>query len=156
MYGGEVTEDRDKQLARADASEEALKESNEKLEKADAIDVDQLVQERTACLAGARKLMKTDEVDKLVTAKKTNEEIRKASCLVAKPDFDLEGRNDSYIESRFDSLVDAAQSKPADKQAAEVAGILNAAPPEAQKTLVQRMDAANKKLSSAWKANKAS
>lgn len=149
--GREITEDRDKQLARADAAEESIKETQEKLAKWDGVDVDVLVNERTYTLAGARKLMKSDEVDKLVTSKATNYDIRKAACLVAKPDFKLEDRNDSYIESRFDSLVDAAQSKPADKQAAEVAGILNAAPPAAEQPLVQRMDAANKKLSTAWK-----
>ena len=152
--GREVTTERDKQLARADASEEALKEANEKLATADAIDVDQLVQERTTCLAGARKLMKADAVDTLVKDRKSNEEIRKASCLAAKPDFDLKDRNDSYIESRFDSLVENAEVTPANTQAAEVAGIVNAAPPAGEQTLAQRMDAANKKLSTAWK-NKA-
>lgn len=149
--GKERTEDRDKHQARADAAEEALKEANEKLEKAAEVDVDKLVQERTDCLAGARKLMKTDAVDQLVKDGKSNEDIRKAACLVAKPEFKLDDRNASYIESRFDSLVDAASTQPANKQAAEIAGIVNAPAPELEKTNQQRYDEGIRNLGVAWR-----
>ena len=87
----------------------------EKLEKAQAINVDEMVQAgikaRLAVLEGVKKIM-GDKVDEIKVDGISEKEIRKAVLKAKCPAVEIEKKSDVYVEARFDALLEAALAEP--------------------------------------------
>jgi hypothetical protein len=104
----------EKLQGRADALDEELKSTKEKLQEAeDPKRLDSAVTERLDLIAQARKVLGTDTEIK-GTKRQIQEMVLKHDC----KDLDLADRNDDYVAARFEQKMDTHQERVDDKHTA--------------------------------------
>jgi len=123
----------DKEKARADAAEDALKAEKKKVEDTEAKlkeatdpkAVQDAVEARVKLVSDAMTVLRAHEADKDKDGKEiniavmTDSEIRLTAIKGACSEFNADGHSDEYLKCRFDLAVEAAQDKSAANQDAE-------------------------------------